>query len=44
VDWIDEPRFYKRERLIVLYVGRAPDVIAALAAVLGDPFAGAGRR
>jgi hypothetical protein len=41
VDWIDSPWFYKRDRLIVLYVGRTPRVLAVLQEVLGAPFAGA---
>lgn len=40
VDWIDSPSFYKRDQLIVLYVGRTTRVLAVLEEVLGAPFAG----
>ncbi len=43
IAWLDTPRFYTKDRLIVLYVGRKPEVIAPLEAVLGPPFAGARR-
>ena len=43
VFWIDTPNFYKRDRLIVLYVGRAPEVTKPLEAVMGPPFAGGAR-
>lgn len=42
VSWMDTPHFYKRDRLIVLYVGQAADVLRMLEAVLGAAFA-AGR-
>ena len=38
--WIGPPHFYKKEALIVLYVGRSASVTAALAAVLGPQIAG----
>jgi hypothetical protein len=38
--WIGPPRFYKSDRLIVLYVGRNENLIRALDDVLGRPFAG----
>lgn len=39
VSWMDTPHFYKRDRLIVLYVGHSADVLRMLEAVLGEPFA-----
>jgi hypothetical protein len=39
---MDTPHFYKRARLIVLYVGHSADLLKLLEAVLGPPFA-AGR-
>ena len=42
ISWMDTPHFYKRDRLIVLYVGHSADILRALEAVLGPPFA-AGR-
>lgn len=38
ITWIATPRFYRQERLIVLYVGCDLEVVAALGAVLGSPF------
>ena len=38
--WISPPRFYKRDRFILLYVGTTIDVVRALEAVFGKPFAG----
>lgn len=38
--WISAPRFYKRDRFIVLYVGTNLTVVRALEAVFGKPFAG----
>jgi hypothetical protein len=43
VFWIDTPNFYRRDRVIVLYVGRAPEVTKPLEAVMGPPFAGGAR-
>ena len=43
VFWIDTPNFYRRDRVIVLYVGRAPEVTKPLEAVMGPPFAGGTR-
>lgn len=42
ISWMDTPHFYKRDRLIVLYVGHSPDLLKTLEAILGPPFA-AGR-
>ena len=42
ISWMDTPHFYKRDRLVVLYVGHSADIIRLLEAVLGPPFA-AGR-
>ena len=38
--WISPPRFYKRDRFILLYIGTAMTVVRALEAVSGKPFAG----
>ena len=40
VSWISPPRFYRKDRLIVLYVGTDLTVARALESVLGKPFAG----
>lgn len=37
--WVGPPRFYKRDRLIVLYVGTNQDLIRILDGLLGRPFA-----
>lgn len=42
VSWMDTPHFYKRDRLIVLYVGHSADMLRILEAILGPAFA-AGR-
>jgi hypothetical protein len=39
VSWMDTPHFYKRDRVIVLYVGHSADVLRTLESVLGEPFA-----
>jgi hypothetical protein len=40
VDWIGPPRFYKKDQLIVLYVGSNPQVIRQIESALGAPIAG----
>ena len=40
VSWISSPRFYRQQRFIVLYVGTTTEVVRALDAVFGKPFAG----
>jgi hypothetical protein len=40
IRWTGPPRFYKKDRLIVLYVGSNQDLIRTLDRVLGPPFAG----
>ena len=40
VTWLAPPRFYRKDRVIVLYVGTNPAVVRALDAILGPPFAG----
>ena len=42
IAWMATPHFYKRDRLIVLYVGHSGDILKALETALGPPFA-AGR-
>ena len=42
VTWISPPRFYRRQRFIVLYLGTSTEVIRALEAAFDRPFAGAG--
>ena len=44
VEWVGNPRFWKSDRLIVLYLGDDVTVEAGLTSVLGPPFArGEGR-
>jgi hypothetical protein len=42
VEWLGEPHLYQSGRLLVVYVGQDPDMMARLARALGPPFAGAG--
>lgn len=42
ISWMDTPHFYRRDQLVVLYVGHSADLLKVLEAVLGPPFA-AGR-
>jgi hypothetical protein len=37
--WTGPPRFYRQDRLIVLYVGTNQELIRTLDAILGNPFA-----
>ena len=37
VTWVDQPTFWSKGRLIVLYVGREAAVIKKLGGLLGDP-------
>jgi hypothetical protein len=39
ISWMDTPSFYKRDRVIVLYVGHAVDISQRLESILGPPFA-----
>lgn len=43
LEWVEPARFYRADRLVVLYMGRNATVQASLAAVLGPPFAGPDR-
>jgi hypothetical protein len=40
VDWVAPPHFFLKGRVLVLYVGSDPAVLAALRAVLGAQVAG----
>lgn len=40
VTWVAAPHFFRRDRVIVLYVGEETTMLAALESVLGPPFAG----
>lgn len=40
VTWIGPPHFFKRDALLVLYVGVSSEVVEALEEVLGSQFAG----
>ena len=40
INWVDDPHFYRSGRLIVLYVGKNPDVMKALEDTIGPQFAG----
>ena len=37
VDWVDQPNFWAKGQIIVLYVGKDQSVIERLSQVLGDP-------
>jgi hypothetical protein len=39
ISWMDIPHFYKRDLLIVLYVGHSASVLKVLETTLGPPFA-----
>jgi hypothetical protein len=39
ITWISTPRFYRHDRLIVLYVGCSADILHALQATVGPPIA-----
>ena len=41
ITWISMPRFYRKDQLIVIYVGSNVTVVRALETVMGKPFAGA---
>jgi hypothetical protein len=41
VQWMGDPHFYQNGRLLVVYVGRDPAVLARLADLVGPQFAGA---
>lgn len=44
VSWAGAPRFWRADRMIVLYLGDSPAIELGLTSVLGDPFAeGKGR-
>lgn len=44
IEWAGNPRFWQRDRIIVLYLGGDPAVEAGITSVLGSPFArGQGR-
>lgn len=40
ITWVEPPHFFRKERVIVLYVGSDPAVIAVLTEFLGPQFAG----
>ena len=40
VHWVSPPHFYRRGRLLVVYIGEDPAVAEALESVLGEQFAG----
>ncbi len=40
IDWINVPHFFKKGRLMVVYVGRDEQTLEMLRAALGDQFAG----
>lgn len=37
VDWVDQPNFWAKGQVIVLYVGKDQAVIDRLSQVMGDP-------
>lgn len=40
VDWVDMPHFFKKGRIMVVYIGRTERTLLALKDVLGERFAG----
>ena len=40
ISWVNTPHFFKKNGLIVLYVGRNQSILDALKKVLGEQFAG----
>ena len=42
IAWMAPPRFYWKDRLLVLYVGTSLEIAQAIETVLGPPFAGLG--
>lgn len=40
ITWVSTPHFYKKEKLIVIYIGEKPEVIKGLEKALGKQFAG----
>ena len=40
ITWVSTPHFYKKEKLIVIYIGEKPEVIKGLEEALGKQFAG----
>ena len=38
ITWVSTPRFYRKNRLIVLYVGCSPEVVQALDGTMGPAF------
>ncbi len=40
VDWIAPPHFFRKERVLVIYVGTDPAVVSVLRELLGPPLAG----
>ena len=37
VEWVDQPNFWAKGQIIVLYIGKDQTVIERLSQVLGDP-------
>lgn len=40
ISWVSYPHFYKKDNIIVLYVGEDARIISALEEIMGDQFAG----
>jgi hypothetical protein len=40
ITWVDDPHFFLKERVIVLYVGKDPQALTLLRSQLGPQFAG----
>lgn len=40
ISWVSYPHFYKKDNIIVLYVGEDPDLITALEDIMGEQFVG----
>lgn len=40
ISWVSLPHFFKKDNIIVLYVGENPEIINALKEIVGSQFAG----
>ena len=40
ISWVSLPHFYRKDNIIVLYVGEDAHIISALEEIMGDQFAG----
>ena len=40
ISWIDEPHFYEKGKIIVIYIGQNPTIKELLSSIFGEQFAG----